>query len=75
MADNYFRCYYHQIFTFDKSPKGKLSFKMEKLSPYDPHFKIDLFQEKIHGVDVNGNRHSNSILSRHADVSNLCKRD
>ena len=48
---------------------------MEKLSPDDPHFKIDLFQEKIHGVDVNGNRHSNSILSRHADVSNLCKRD
>jgi len=48
---------------------------MEKLSQDDPHFKIDLFQKKIHGVDETGKRHLNSLLSKHADVSNLCKRD
>jgi len=69
---------FHTIVTFEKTFEGKLKFEMEKLSPEDSQFKIDLFQKKIKGeIHADGKilASPHALLSDEAHTYNKCKRD
>lgn len=69
---------FHTIVTFEKTFEGKLKFEMEKLSPEDSQFKIDLFQKKIKGeihADGKISASPHALLSDEAHTYNKCKRD